>query len=272
MTWTRGVTAMDSLRRSHLSITSGLRTRFLFVVVFLLAGAAGLGIAAPPASASCLAEWDSWGLNYHGVNGNDVRTRAFVQGGGAHANSCGYTWSTVGIQENPPSPSNVAMLQAGYHTQTSDNIDDCGGPGLPPAAVFEYTTHDHPAQYHCVIYGYLGSGGVTEGDLFSVVKQNSGWQPFDNGAAMYPLNLALGFSSGFSFVRGEAAWTTTTPDYYMTWGPTGTTHWQYYLTTSSGYSDVGSGATPVHSDSQDSDNDWYIGTPPSPFYIQWIGG
>jgi hypothetical protein len=192
------------------------------------------------------------------------------------ANSCGYAWATVEIQELQPGPA-TALIQTGYHTQTSTNRDGCGT-GTPPSLVTEYATHQYPDILRCVIYAYLGSSGTQQGDQVKVqyASGSNTWQSYDNGTAEIPGALALGFSSGYSVARGEVAVTDTTrPNFYITWG-TGPI-WEF-MTNSSGccttYTGVASNASQATRDDLDSDNDWYIGhpDPPSnPFYIQWIG-
>lgn len=246
--------------------------KVLLSIATVLGCAAAIGwVGVPVASASCVALYNEQGIDYRG-SGTDNGTHSFIQGGGMHANTCGDAWATVSIQELVPGPYQSAFLQTGYHTQTSTDLDDCGL-ALPPDAVYEYQIHSDLGNYHCIPYANLGTGGTQEGDLFAVVKQTSGWQAFFNGVAESPGNLALGFSSGYSVARGEVNHTSNSPepDFYETWGPSGTTNWQYKAGTGT-YHDVGSGATQLAGDTYDGDtNDWNNGPPPSPFFIQWIG-
>ena len=235
-----------------------------------------LGFTAPQASAGCFATYSSQGDNVRG-KGDDVGTRAYIQGSST-LSSCGFANAAVEIGNSNNLPTVTAGIQTGYMKQTSDNqLTDCGighigvyTEWLPQGGIYE-----------CHIYA-TDPFGV--GDKFTVHHDpTTGWMTFFDGDPELSSPITnLGFGSGFSWARGEVAWTSSHPTFFVNYGPSGLSPGWEYETNSNGcctsYTPVPSYANGTISrtaDSEDADNDWNVGSssadPPSPFYIQWLG-
>lgn len=225
---------------------------------------AGVGVAAPVASASCTNGYSDGVQNFYGAGGDANGTRSNLQGSST-LSSCGFAEASVEDED----PNSTAYIQTGYLKETSNGqLYNCG---VASTGIFtEYLVYG--GLHHCSIYESTST--FAPGASFSVEHNSSGWMSFTGGVAELPNRItSLGFCCGYVLTTGEVSWLSNYPTFLVTYGTTGTNPWAY-MTPTSGYTTINSG-TGSQSDSEDSDNDWNIGdstaSPPSPFYFQWVG-
>lgn len=243
-------------------------------LLLVVAVSASLGVAAaraPAALASCTTGVPTQGDDYRGA-GNDNGTRAFIQGSAAN-HSCGGVLASVALQASPPNSTTgpFGFIQTGYLMESASYASDCD-PGAPgeTLVVTEYATNSNPTNFICDV-DFQGQQSLFGfGDTFAVALGNNGWETFFDSNKDDTVT-GLGYNSGYSVARGEAKYASTTPDYNVTWGPSGQEAWQY-KTDPNGccttYTNVPSGANkwqyPTNA------NNWSVGSTPSPFSIKFI--
>jgi hypothetical protein len=182
-------------------------------------------------------------------------TRAYISGNSNHTNSAGWMAAMVAVQNG----AGTTGFQMGQEKQTTTS-DDCGSHGSTTFIFIEYV---YQGQYTCPKQTEI-SGGFGTGELYAVALSSGGWEGFWNSNLFYgPINLGL--PTGYGIARAEISRLSTGPTYNMTWGPTGTTKWEYKTGTGN-YVEVGtSSGTSIPA------GDWHLGGTPSPFNLSYMG-
>jgi hypothetical protein len=101
--------------------------------------------------------------------------------------------------------------------------------------------------------------------LATVRILGSGWHAYVDGSDIggpYDVNMPQG-SSMFAFALAEAVWTSSSPDFNFTWGPTGYMKWSFSTDNGSSYTVIGTS----HGYQDPPSSGWILQGTPSPFRI-----
>jgi hypothetical protein len=108
---------------------------------------------------------------------------------------------------------------------------------------------------------FTGTFGSNTRFAILEVSGTSDWKAYVNGAQIGS-TLDLGFVTGYAVARGEYNFNPITMN--MTWGPSGSTAWQYTDNFGTSYTTI-TGSTSASAIT--SGSGFSVGTPPSPFSI-----
>jgi hypothetical protein len=237
---------------------------------------------------------ESHGDLYRYGSGSDTGTRAYISGSGdinpGNGGADGELYAYISVQTNVDPTEDfpdhgAGMVMAGKLLRYGRVTDVCGGDGTPQAQgayeFFAYRTHGN-VTLHCPFSEKMGDGSTAfgYGHSFTVDYVNGAWMAYrDTGQIGGPVT-GLGFTSGYSVAADVSVLPEDLPEpmsEQTTFGATGHNPWAYTTDHGAHWSNVQDAAVDQNTDTdqpsfeEDGDGDWGIGTPPSPFTINWTG-
>lgn len=194
------------------------------------------------------------GANFHnndGFNGS----RATLQGDANMGGTNTSVLASVRVQEDAIYGTG-GMYQAGWVKAGSNfSSQDCGS-GPYNGAIAERVNSTSGA-YHCNLYTGIGNYGDTY--RFSIKHVSAGWETVKENGNLLDGPFDLNFAHGYTMVASEKF--NTIDSMTMTFGPSGGTSWQRYDSSGNTWYQVNT------SQKINTDGNWHIGDPPSPFTI-----
>lgn len=188
----------------------------------------------------------SQGGHYRG-SGSDAGSRASITGS-ASVPSSGGVIASVRVQSSFASSS--GLFQVGHIKQGSSFTTDCG------TGTIGYMVERRAVGGSFFCNTFFGSFGSNH--LFAARHiSGGGWKAYIDGV-QYDGPYALSYTSGYAYAVGEFLGGQPT-SYLMTFGPSGSTKWQYTIDRANW--------NVVSSSSIFNDGGWSIGAVPSPFNI-----
>lgn len=194
------------------------------------------------------------GASFHNSNASNG-SRATLQGDSDLGGTNASTLASVRVEEDAIFGTG-GMYQAGW-VKAGSNFSslDCGN-GPYNAAIAERVVSTSGA-YHCNLY--TGIGNYSDTYQFRIKHVSSGWEAIKENGSILDGPYGLNFNSGYAMVASEKF--NSINSMTMTFGPSGGTPWQRYDSTTDTWYQVN------NAQKINTDGNWHIGDPPSPFTI-----